>query len=513
MILKPDAPATGLKTGAQRARWVPPALLSISLLGAIVLRFYRLGEPGLIGDESYYWLWSEHLAPSYFDHPSGVALLVRASTLLGGPSEVGIRWFNAALGIGAIILAYLIGRRLFSQRAGLIAAALLALGAPYAITARFVYTDALHLFLLLLNLYLILPFLTGNGGGPSNQEKAPPASWRFWAVGLSMAALLNTKYSAYLYALVILGLLVGMRRDLLHDHRTWWAVSIALAGFLPTLIWNATHAWVSFHWQIEHFTRGALHPSTFWGRILHLVDYFSPPLALAAVIGVIQFRQPNQRILLLPALILTLPTALSPANSPRNLTTGVVLLLLLTADVMAGWVRRNPTVGSILIAVGLISTALWGIGSVIETLQPTRWPHNSVATAIRYDGAGWRQAKALDLDPENTILAVDYSIASQLRYYTGLPVQTSWGQYRLWGIPPIDDVKIVALTYIEPSLITERLHSVCQEVTGPEEHRLTTVHEEKIVRTWQARRCTTDVTVLLDSLDLLNLATAEARPR
>jgi len=92
----------------------------------------------LIGDESYFWLWSRHLDWAYFDHPAGVALMVRLSTVLGGESEAGIRWLNAALGLACVVLTYALGAQMLSRHAGLFAAFLVALGAPYLLTSRFV---------------------------------------------------------------------------------------------------------------------------------------------------------------------------------------------------------------------------------------------------------------------------------------------------------------------------------------------------------------------------------------
>src|SRR5208282_2582907 len=33
-------------------------------------------------DEAYYWLWSKHLAASYFDHPPAIAYAIRFGTML-----------------------------------------------------------------------------------------------------------------------------------------------------------------------------------------------------------------------------------------------------------------------------------------------------------------------------------------------------------------------------------------------------------------------------------------------
>ena len=46
-----------------------------------------------------------------------------------------------------------------------------------------------------------------------------------------------------------------------------------------------------------------------------------------AVAGLGRVRSPAERLLSLVALFLLVPIALSPANSPRNLSTGLVALL------------------------------------------------------------------------------------------------------------------------------------------------------------------------------------------
>src|SRR5262249_27935614 len=45
----------------------------------------------LVPDEAYYWVWSRHLALSYFDHPPMVAYLIRASTAILGDTELAVR--------------------------------------------------------------------------------------------------------------------------------------------------------------------------------------------------------------------------------------------------------------------------------------------------------------------------------------------------------------------------------------------------------------------------------------
>jgi 4-amino-4-deoxy-L-arabinose transferase-like glycosyltransferase len=536
-------------------RWLPAMILAV----AAALRFWRLGSPALIGDESYYWLWSERLALCYYDNPAGVALMVRLSTLLGGRSEAGIRWLNALLGVGAVLLAYGIAARLLSKPAALLASVLLAVGAPYVLLSRLVYTDTLQLALLLLHVLLLLPFLPPGHSPPSGtprigsradaalrqaQDAAsdsgqrPPGrketripTWRFWAAALSTALLLNTKYNAYLYALAMAAFLAIRRPSLLRDRRTWWGAGIATLGLIPAVAWNAAHNWASYRWQFAHLTVGVLNRSTLLGSLWHTVRYLTLPLALVALVGATQVRGARRQVLWVPALALAAPIALSPANSPRNLVTGTMLLLLLGSDAICRWAtrprssltQRRSIRASLLLCILAFLLSLWtgiyGLGTVLETLRPTAWPHSPAATTVRQEGLGWRDAANQSWDPEVLHFAVDYNIASQLRYYTGLPVQTAWGQYRLWGYPELvgngqeDDIVIVALSYIAPSdgapdLISTRLQTAFRQADGPTPLLLREGNETKQLNVWTAHGRRVDTETFLRMFDLLDLADA-----
>jgi 4-amino-4-deoxy-L-arabinose transferase-like glycosyltransferase len=495
---------------APRPWWLLVAICAVAAL----LRFWRLGEVALLGDESYYWLWSERLAPAYFDNPAGVAFLVRLSTLLGGGSEAGIRWLNAGLGLCAVALAYAVGARLFSPRAAALSSALLALGAPYLVISRFVYTDALQVALLLLSTYLLIPFVDREPG------PEPIASWRFWAVGLSVAALFNTKYNAYLYALSVAALLLWRRSDLLRQPHTWLAVATAACGLLPTLLWNATHGWVSFRWQIQHFAAGAFDRPSALGSLGHAVRYLTAPLSLLAALALTQVRSSKHQLLLLPAVVLTLPMLLSPIDSPRNLIAGLSLALIVSADVVLRWLRQRahwltPTVLSAIV----LAVALYGLGTIAATLGPTCLPHSSAASLIRQESSGWRDAPSLALGPAEWVFAVDYQIAAQLRYYTGIPVRTAWGQYRLWDRPEsvewadlgVDQVTLLALTYVDPQRVSSRLQRAFEEMQGPEQVLLSDGDAGKVLYVWRARGPRTSVEEFYDLFDLMHLAQAGAR--
>src|SRR5262249_10247067 len=65
----------------------------------IILILFRLGYVAsgfieLSNDEAYQWLWSKHLALSYFSKPPAIAFIQFAGTWLWGDTELGVRFFS-----------------------------------------------------------------------------------------------------------------------------------------------------------------------------------------------------------------------------------------------------------------------------------------------------------------------------------------------------------------------------------------------------------------------------------
>src|SRR5581483_9120636 len=52
-------------------------------------------------DESYYWVWSRHIAGGYYDHPPLNAIFIRLGTTLFGDTEFGVRVCSVLLGLPA----------------------------------------------------------------------------------------------------------------------------------------------------------------------------------------------------------------------------------------------------------------------------------------------------------------------------------------------------------------------------------------------------------------------------
>src|SRR5436305_11878151 len=82
------------------------------LVAGLVFRLVFAGLIPLFQDEAYYWEWSRRLAAGYFDHPPGIALLVRGGCSLLGPVALGVRVLPVLAGLVAAVTTAGIAARL-----------------------------------------------------------------------------------------------------------------------------------------------------------------------------------------------------------------------------------------------------------------------------------------------------------------------------------------------------------------------------------------------------------------
>jgi hypothetical protein len=298
-------------------------------------------------------------------------------------------------------------------------------------------------------------------------------------------------------------------RRLLAERRFWLGGVVAALGLLPVVVWNATHEWASFRWQLLHASLSPTGGYNLLGSAYHAVTYLTWPLVALALVGLGLVRSPAERLLSLVALFLLLPVALSPANSPRNLTSGLVLLFLLAG---VRWLaiapRRRQIWLTSLLAVLVVAAAVYGLGTVVNFSGPSSWPQSSIVPDIRQDAAGWRELGPTLSGSPGLVFALDYSIASQIWYYSGRPAYTSWGQYRIWGIPDLGDMTVVSLDYLPEDLVTDRLDGAFRNVEGPRRFRFDEPGIVKEARAWWAVGLQVDDETFLQSFDFLTLLEA-----
>src|SRR5712672_3113257 len=189
---------------------------AVTILALVALRLVAAAWTPLTFDEAYYWMWSKHLAGGYYDHPPGVAVVIRLGTMIAGDTELGGRLVaaTATLLLNVTLMAA-VGTLIVTPDSPLLAA------------------SSFVLF------FLAKVLETGRG------------AW-WLAVGAAVGAALLSKYTSLFFGPAILIWLVSVPK-LRH-----WLISpwpylgglVALAVFSPVILWNADHHWVSFIKQV-----------------------------------------------------------------------------------------------------------------------------------------------------------------------------------------------------------------------------------------------------------------------
>src|SRR5271154_6957942 len=104
--------------GAPGARLLlrdPLRRIAIGIAILTLLRFALGIFLPLSFDEAYYWLWSKHLAASYYDHPPAIAYAIRFGTMLLGDTPIGVRLVPLLLSVAASWSVWRAGRILLDD--------------------------------------------------------------------------------------------------------------------------------------------------------------------------------------------------------------------------------------------------------------------------------------------------------------------------------------------------------------------------------------------------------------
>lgn len=231
-----------------------------------ILRFVLGAVLPLSFDEAYYWLWSRHLAASYYDHPPAIAYVIRAGTAVLGNTAFGVRLMPL---LGSIVASWAVWRSgtilLGSARGGALACCYFNLTLMVAAETMAATPDSPALVASSLVLFALAK-LQDSGDG------------RWWlAVGTAGGLCLLSKYTGFfLGAGVLLWLIAAPQgRNWLASVWPYLGGVIALALFSPVVAWNAAHDWISFKFQFGRVATGGL-------TLRYFVEFIAAQAALAS---------------------------------------------------------------------------------------------------------------------------------------------------------------------------------------------------------------------------------------
>lgn len=238
-----------------------------------LVRLYFAATLGLGDDEAYYWEWSRHLALSYYDQPPMVAYLVWLFTSWGGDTELMVRLGNVLLSLAATICTYFWAKETFDQeKAGLWAVLLLALVPIFAVGAFFTFPDGPLGAFWIITLFLV------------HKALRTSKNYFWYLAGLTWGLALLSKYNGVLLGLIVLVYLLAVKEDRfwLKRKEPYLACVIAFLVFLPVLIWNYQHGFVSFLFHLTHKGSKATPFQSFLLFLFPPFGYLSPLVYLGA---------------------------------------------------------------------------------------------------------------------------------------------------------------------------------------------------------------------------------------
>lgn len=256
-------------------------LIAIVIFSIILtLQLLLIGNVGAGDSEAYYYSWSKDLSLSYFDHPAGIAYLIRVATNIFGDNTFGLRFFSTILINLSLLIIYFIAFSYYQER-------------KLAIFSM--------LFFTLTPAFLI--------GGVSASPEPPLIFFSSMSLLFFYFFLKRLKDIYFIFSLIFLGLgfnfkysalflLIGYIAILYKEGRLdrkniYYIIAIIFPFMLPVLIWNILHSGTSFEYHLIRRVSLSYIPINIFKFIGGQLLYFNPILMIFIVIKVI--RKVKQR--------------------------------------------------------------------------------------------------------------------------------------------------------------------------------------------------------------------------
>lgn len=209
-------------------------------------------------DESYYYVYSQNLNWSYFDHPVLVALVTGFGTwLTGDVSPFTIRLGTLILHTGSLLLLYLTSVRLFSLKAAKLTLAIASIS-PIFLIAFGILTlpDNPLMFFWSASLYCAsCEFFARNQALSNSEAVAHPyrPSYRLAILSVLVGLACLGKYHGFILGLGLVAfcLISPSHRCVFRSPWAWLGLGLFIITTAPFWVWNLQHDWVSLRFQSE----------------------------------------------------------------------------------------------------------------------------------------------------------------------------------------------------------------------------------------------------------------------
>ena len=404
-------------------------------------------------DELYFVTAGHHLAWGYPDQPSLTPLLAGLADRLAPSGLVVLRLPAVLAMVGVVLLTVQAARLLGAARAGqVLTAVVVGFSAIVLGLGHMLATASIDMFFWTAVLVVVAQALA---------DDRP----RLWLLaGLVAGVGLNNKHAV---AFCLLGVLVGVALvretcPVLRTRWPWLGGLVALALWVPNLVWQAQHDWPVFAFTSDI----ADEYGGVGGRVdlvLIAIIMFSPLIAAVWILGLVQLLRRREWVFLRPlAIAFLVVTGVFLVTGGKGYYLAGAIPPLVAAgctDLARRWSTRAVTLaGAVLVASAAVAYPAVVPVLPAATFSGSGWVDLSDA---QIDTIGWpgyaEQVRAVvdDLTPEQRAHAViftgNYGEAGAMRWYdVGLPTYSGHNGYRAWGPPPDTATPVVVVLQVPP---------------------------------------------------------------
>ena len=340
------------------------AVLSVHFLSFYIINQFLNPHPDMLD----HWVWSRFLSMSYYEHPPMIAWLIRIITMVGGHSETVIEVGSQLFTLSILTLIYIGTFFLYGRNAAMVTLLILCSMPYFTLGSIFLHITQPFLIFWILSLFLLVIY-------HRTREKK-------WLLMIGILAGFGA-LSKYIMLLFYIGLFLhiliyrNIRREIINP---WLYCSgiIALIIFIPVIIWNAQHDWISFRWQLEKGTTGSdFGENTLAFTLGHLI-LFSPIWAVLGFVSIWWLRdkladgKKAESVItvlsIFPLIFFTLMSLKGAISDPHWANLAYIGIAILLGNELLYQVKRKTIF--ILITTGLLINAAL-IGTVfMHTISP-----------------------------------------------------------------------------------------------------------------------------------------------
>ncbi len=217
-------------------------------------------------DEAYFWVWSRHLSPGYFDNSPMVAYVIRLFTTFG-QTEFWIRFPAFLSWLFFLGVVYFWTQKIYQSKAAAYLGVLITVFVPLVATgSHLMTTDIPMVFWTSLTWYFLYIAV----------EEEKPYVWYVVGILLGLSLLAKLQAALTLFAVCLMLLIRPLKRFWFTGKEPYWAVLIGITIFTPVLYWNSLHQWAMFKFSFQHGIHRTImfqHLLEFWGGQLLVFSF------------------------------------------------------------------------------------------------------------------------------------------------------------------------------------------------------------------------------------------------